>query len=140
MLKITVGSQTFSAEFEDGAPHTVAAIRRLLPIRSTLVQARWSGEAGVISMKDYKFNLGDSEHESFENHTHFAIPGALLIYPGGFAEVEILLAYGAATFDEQMGHLAGNHFATISSDRKGLQELGHHLLWEGAQSIVIEEA
>jgi hypothetical protein len=141
MLKITVGDLTFAAQFEDrDAPNTVAGIKRLLPIRSKLVQAPWCGEAASISMKDKGFNLGDTEHESFENHTHHPAPGELIIYPGGFSEIEIIFAYGPAIFARQIGNLAGNHFASVEGEREKLQELGRRLLWNGAQDVTIEEA
>jgi len=46
MLAIDVGGATFEARLEEGvAPGTVAAFRRLLPLESKLIHARWSGEA-----------------------------------------------------------------------------------------------
>jgi Protein of unknown function (DUF3830) len=39
-----------------------------------------------------------------------------------------------------MGQLAGNHFATIVEGQEQLPELGHVVLWEGAQPIVFEES
>jgi Protein of unknown function (DUF3830) len=37
-----------------------------------------------------------------------------------------------------MGQLAGNHFATITEGSGELPALGHKVLWEGAQEILIE--
>ena len=140
MLKVTAGNLTLEGHFEEGAaPNTVAAIRKLLPLRSKLVQNPWSGEAASISLDGKKFKLGDAEHESFENHTHYPAPGQLIIYPGGFATVEVLLAWGSAAFGGRMGNLAGNHFASLHDSNGKLKELGRRLLWEGAQDITIEE-
>jgi hypothetical protein len=140
MLRITAGDLEIDARFEDSdAPNTVRAIRGLLPIRSTLIHGKWSGEAGIIGLAGQTFSMGDTEHESFENHTHFPPRGALIIYPGGFSTVEILFAYGTAVFDDKIGHLAGNHFASVDGQTDKLKELGRRLLWNGAQDVVIEE-
>jgi hypothetical protein len=141
MLKITVGDLSFEATLEEGdAPHTVEAVLRLLPIRSKLVQAPWCGEAAAIDMSDSGFDLPNSEHESFENHTTHPAPGDLIIYPGGFSDIEILFAYGPAIFARRFGNLAGNHFASVVAGRENLKELGRRLLWDGAQDITIEKA
>jgi hypothetical protein len=39
-----------------------------------------------------------------------------------------------------VGQLAGNHFATLTTGTDQLRELGRRVLWQGAQSISIEEA
>ncbi len=45
MLEIVTGDFRFSARLEvEAAPQTVAAFRRLLPLESKLIQARWSGQ------------------------------------------------------------------------------------------------
>jgi hypothetical protein len=140
-LRISVGELTFRAQFEeDAAPNTVAAIRHLLPIHSKIVQAAWCGEAGCVDMEDSGFDLGETEHESFENHTTHPGPGELIIYPGGFSDIEIIFAYGPAVFARRIGNLAGNHFASVNDGREQLRELGRKLIWEGAQDITIEEA
>ncbi|MFT5739732.1 MAG: hypothetical protein ACI822_001053, partial [Gammaproteobacteria bacterium] len=36
------------------------------------------------------------------------------------------------------GTLAGNHFATITSDLDKLREIGVSTLWEGAKPIIFE--
>jgi hypothetical protein len=140
VLKIAVGDLTFEARLEESdAPHTVEALLDLLPLRGKLVQAAWCGEAASLDMKDSGFALGSSEHESFENHTTHPAPGDLIIYPGGFSDVEILFAYGPAIFARRFGNLAGNHFATVESGRENLKELGRRLVWDGAQEITIEK-
>jgi uncharacterized protein DUF3830 len=118
----------------DKAPSTCAAIRKLLPFRSKIVHARWSGEATWIPMGDMEVGVGH------ENATSHPAPGELLLYPGGLSETEILFPYGASRFASKVGQLAGNHFATVQDGRERMAELGRLALWEGAQDILIEEA
>jgi hypothetical protein len=135
MIRITAGGLRFSARFEAGsAPRTVEAVRRLLPLRARLVQARWSGEAAWVPLGELSLGVG------LENHTSYPAAGQLLLYPGGISETEILFPYGATCFASRSGQLSGNHFATIEEGREQLAELGRRVLWEGAQPIVFEVA
>jgi len=135
MLRVTAGRYTFAARFEEqAAPKSVAAFRRLLPLRSHLIQARWSGESAWIPFGDLEVGV------AFENATSYPAPGHLLLYPGGYSETEILFPYGSTCFASKMGQLAGNHFATITEGLDQLPELGHQVLWEGAQDIQFEES
>src|SRR5919198_5303817 len=135
MLRIRVGALAFEARLEkDSAPKTVAAFRRLLPLRSKIIQARWSGESAWIPFGELDLKLDQ------ENHTSYPAPGQLLLYPGGLSETEILFPYGATFFASKVGQLAGNHFATIVNGAEQLKELGRLVLWEGAQDIVFEES
>ena len=134
MIRITVGPHRFVARLEeDNAPRTCAAIRAMLPFRSKLVHARWSGEACWIPLGALDLGLGH------ENHTSDPAPGDILLYPGGISETEILFPYGSTRFASKVGQLAGNHFLTIVDGRDSLQEMGRMVLWEGAQDIVFEE-
>lgn len=129
-----MGALTFTARLEErAAPQTCAAIRRLLPLTSKIVQARWSGESAWVPLGDLKTGVGH------ENHTSHPAPGEILLYPGGISETEILFPYGATLFTSKLGQLAGNHFATVETGREQLKELGRLVLWEGAQDIVMEE-
>jgi len=132
-LRISVGDLNFSARWEPDAPQTIAAIRRLLPIRNKLIHCRWSGEGCWIPFGDMKVGVG------FENHTSHPAPGDIIIYTGALSECEILIAYGGVMFSSKLGQLAGNHFATISAGREQLREMGRRALWQGAQDITIEE-
>ena len=135
MLEITVGSIELSARFqEETAPDTVAAFRRLLPLESRLIQARWSGESAWIPFGELDVGVGP------ENATSYPAAGELLLYPGGLSETEILFPYGATCFASKMGQLAGNHFATILEGVDRLPEIGRLVLWEGAQPIMFAEA
>jgi hypothetical protein len=136
VLRITVGDFEFGARLEEEkAPNTVAALRRLLPLESKLVQARWSGEAAWVPL-GWELELGVGP----ENATSYPGPGELLLYPGGLSEVEILFPYGATLFASKMGQLAGNHFATIEAGRERLPELGNAVLWDGALELRIQES
>src|SRR3979411_1820347 len=106
----------------------------MLPLRTRLIHARWSGEACRGPLGDLDLDL------DFENHTSHPAPGQVLLYPGGLSETEILLPYGPTLFASKVGQLAGNHFATIEQGREHLAELGRGVLWEGAQDITFEVA
>ena len=134
MLRITVAGFELTARLEDErAPQTVAAFRRLLPLDSQLIQARWSGQAAWIPLSDLDLGIG------FEDPTSYPGPGELLVYPGGVSETEILFPYGPAAFASKAGMLAGNHFATVLDGGEELGELGRKVLWEGAQAILFTE-
>jgi hypothetical protein len=134
VIEIAVADFRFVARFEEEeAPATVAAFRAMLPLRTRIIHARWSGEAAWIPWGDLDVGLGP------ENATRFPSPGELLFYPGGVSETELLFPYGHAAFGSKAGPLAGNHFATIVEGGERLRELGKLVLWEGAQEIVFEE-
>ena len=134
MLAISAAGFDFRARLEDeAAPATIAAFRRLLPLDSQIIHVRWSGEGGWIPMGDLDLGIGS------ENATSYPSPGELILYPGSVSETELLLAYGYVSFASKAGALAGNHFATIVEGGPTLRELGRRMLWEGAQTIRIEE-
>jgi hypothetical protein len=135
MVEIVSGEFRFTARLEeDTAPQTVAAFRRLLPLESKVIQARWSGQAAWIPMGDLDVGIGP------ENATSYPAAGELLLYPGGVSETELLFPYGHTCFASKAGQLAGNHFATIVAGGERLQELGELVLWHGAQEISFREA
>jgi Protein of unknown function (DUF3830) len=134
VLEIVSGDFRFTGWLEEeAAPATVAGFRRLLPLESRIIHARWSGEACWIPFGDLDVDFGP------ENATCYPAPGQLLFYPGGVSETEILFPYGSASFASKAGALAGNHFATIRDGVERLGELGRKVLWEGAQPIRFEE-
>jgi hypothetical protein len=134
VLEIVSGEFRFVARLEEeSAPKTVAAFRRLLPLQSPLVHARWSGESCWIPLGDLDVGVGP------ENATSYPAPGQILLYPGGVSETEILFPYGPTAFASKAGALAGNHFATVLEGLEDLAELGRLALWEGAQPILFEE-
>ena len=131
---VAAGEFRFVAQLEEEtAPDTVAAFRRLLPLRSRIIQARWSGQAAWIPFGELDVGIGP------ENATCYPAPGELLLYPGGVSETELLFPYGPTSFASKAGPLAGNHFATVVEGGERLQELGELVLWKGAQEIAFEE-
>ena len=134
MLEIVAGDFRFAARLEkEAAPATVAAFRRLLPLESRIIHARWSGEACWIPFGELDVGLAP------ENATSYPAPGQILFYPGGVSETEILFPYGPTAFASKAGMLAGNHFATVLDGGEALGELGRKVLWEGAQPILFTE-
>ena len=135
MLDINVAEFHLVARLEEGrSPNTVAAFRRLLPLESQLIQARWSGQSAWIPFGDLDLGIG------FEDATSYPAPGELLIYPGGVSETEILFPYGDTCFASKAGQLAGNHFATVVEGLEHLTEIGERVLWQGAQPIRFRES
>jgi hypothetical protein len=134
MLRVVVDDLVFRARFEDdAAPKTVAALRRMLPLESQLIHARWSGEACWIPFGDLPLGV------EAENATCYPAPGELLLYPGGVSETELLFPYGPTSFASKAGALAGNHFGSVVEGSENLREVGRRVLWEGAQPITIVE-
>ena len=129
MIRIDAGPYSFTAQFEDAAPKTVARFRELMPYVQKIIHVRWSGEACWIPLGDLDLGL------RHENATTYPAPGQILLYPGGLSETEILLAYGSVNFASKLGQLAGNHFLSITGGLENLAPLGKMVLWEGAQDI-----
>ncbi len=133
-MKITIDGHEFDAELETAkSPATCAAFQRTMPFASQVVHVRWSGEGMWIPLGDMDFAVG------YEDATAYPAPGQILLYPRGRSETEILIAYGSVHFASKAGTLAGNHFATITSDLERLREIGVATLWEGAKPIRFED-
>lgn len=133
-MKITIDGYDFDAELETAkSPATCAAFQRTMPYASQVVHVRWSGEGMWIPLGDMDFAVG------YEDATAYPAPGQILLYPKGKSETEILIAYGSVHFASKAGTLAGNHFATITSDLERLREIGVATLWEGAKPIRFED-
>ena len=132
-MKIKIAEHNFDAVFEeDKSPDTCAAFRSAMPFAGNIVHVRWSGEGVWIPLGDMDFAVG------YEDATAYPAPGQILLYPQGKSETEILIAYGSVHFASRAGTLAGNHFATITSDLEQLREIGVATLWEGAKPILFE--
>jgi len=104
-----------------------------LPFVGKGVHVRWSGEGVWIPLGDLDFNVG------YEDATSYPAPGQILLYPKGKSETEILIAYGSVQFASKAGVLAGNHFATITSELDALRRIGISTLWDGAKNIVFKD-
>lgn len=132
-VQIQVGELRFTARFErEKSPATCAAFERLLPFRSRIIQARWSGEAAWIPLGDFDLGAGT------ETTMTTPAPGEILFYPAGISETEILFPYGQTSFASKFGPLAGNHFLTVVDGSERLSDLGELVVWHGAQEIVFE--
>ena len=133
-IRVVAGPYEFEANLETQlAPKTCDVFKKLLPYRQKLIHVRWSGEGCWIPLGETDFGIG------LENATSYPAPGQFLLYPGGYSETEILLAYGSVCFASKMGQLAGNHFLTITKGHENLVALGKKTLWEGAQDIIFEQ-
>ncbi len=132
-IRVTAGPYVFEAKLErEAAPKTCAKFLSLLPYKERIIHVRWSGEGCWIPLGETDFGL------PFENATSFPAPGQFILYPGGYSETELLLAYGGVCFASKMGQLAGNHFLTITKGQENLVALGKKTLWDGAQDILFE--
>ena len=133
-MKVEIDGHAFEAVFEtEKSPQTCVAFRRVMPFESKIVHVRWSGEGVWIPLGDMDFAVG------YEHATAYPAPGEILLYPKGKSETEILIAYGRVHFASMAGTLAGNHFATITSDLERLREIGVATLWQGAKTIRFED-
>jgi hypothetical protein len=132
-LSIQVGGRTFVAKFEEPkAPKTCELFRRMLPLQSSLVHCRWSGESMWIPYDPPSIPV------AYENQTSHPHPGQILLYAQELSEPEILMPYGACSFSSKVGQLAGNHFLTLLEGAEQLRDLGRAVLWEGAQDVLFE--
>ena len=113
---------------------TCVRFRALLPYSERIIHVRWSGEACWIPMGERDLGL------KAENATSYPSPGQVILYPGGFSETEILIAYGPTRFACKAGQLAGNHFMTITEGLDRLVSAGREVLWQGAKAIAFEAA
>lgn len=130
---IEIDGHKFDAVFEESkSPKTCASFRKFMPFEGEIVHVRWSGEAIWIPLGNKDFAV------QYEDATSYPAPGEILLYPKGKSETEILIAYGCVHFASKAGTLAGNHFATITSDLEKLREIGVSTLWEGKKSILFD--
>jgi Protein of unknown function (DUF3830) len=132
-ISIQVGGRTFVARFEEqDAPRTCQLFRQMLPLRSSLVHCRWSGESMWVPYDPPSIPI------AYENQTSHPHPGQVLLYAQEMSEPEILMPYGACSFSSKVGQLAGNHFLTLTEGIEELRDLGRSILWDGAKEIVFE--
>jgi hypothetical protein len=85
-VEIKVAHLLFKTVLEEqAAPASCNAFVDLLPLRATVIQVRWSGEAGWVPLDNLDLRLG------YENRTTHPVPGHALIYAGGVSRTETLL-------------------------------------------------
>jgi len=132
---LNIENEEFIAHLhEDKAPRTVEALLKLLPYRSEVIHARFSGEAIWVPLPaDFPMDV------PLENQTSYPSKGDLLYYPGFVSEKELLIPYGATIFSSRVGLLPGNHFASIVDKQDKLAEWGKKVLWEGAKDLSIRK-
>ena len=130
-MNIEIDGYKFDAVFEEiNSPKTCEVFRKVIPFAAQVVHVRWSGEGMWIPLGEMDFAV------KLEDATSYPTPGQVLLYPKGKSETEILIAYGCVHFASKAGTLAGNHFATITSDLEKLKEIGVSTLWEGSKNII----
>jgi hypothetical protein len=135
-LELVVDEEVLTAELlPEKAPESVAAVREFLPLHSELMHVRWSGHATWINIDEI-----DLPEISRENHTVYPSYGDLLLYPGYRNEQEILVPCGPTCFKSPAGELAGNHFATLQTDRERLAEIEERTLKEGVLEATLRLA
>lgn len=133
-INIEIDGHSFDALLEtDKSPQSCKIFTQSLPFTSQVVHVRWSGEGMWIPLGDKEFDVG------YEDATTHPTPGQILLYPKSKSETEILIAYGAVQFASKAGTLAGNHFATITSDLEKLKAIGISTMWEGSKSICFSD-
>jgi hypothetical protein len=131
---LTIGDKRFTAKLlEADAPKTCNAFLSKMPIEGKVIHARWSGESVWFPMEQIGIEVPP------ENQTIHPSRGDLLYYSGGISEKELLITYGSAIFSSKVGELQGNHFASITNGLDDLSSMGRKTLWEGAQTIRIEQ-
>lgn len=134
-LKIVIGDTALRGDFlVSEAPATCALFQTMLPFRSKLIHARWSGEACWTPLGSWSVELDP------ESATSYPSPGTIILYPGGISESEILIPYGAARFASKAGQLAGNPFIRIDATLEELGNIGRETLWNGNRELLIEAA
>ena len=133
-ILLMIGELRFTAKLlEADAPKTCRAFLSKMPIEGKVIHARWSGESVWFPMEQIGIEVPP------ENQTIHPSRGDLLYYSGGISEKELLITYGSAIFSSKVGELQGNHFASITSGLDDLSSMGRKTLWEGAQTIRIEQ-
>lgn len=81
VIGIESGEFKFKSRLEETlAPRTCERFLTLLPLRQTVIHARWSGEAVWIPLGDFGLEVG------FENHTCHGSRGDVVFYPEGYSE------------------------------------------------------
>ena len=135
-LALSIGNERFTARLQrDLAPRSCAYLLSLLPHRSQLIHARWSGEALWAPLADL---VPSDLVLPRESATADPVPGQVLLYAGERSVPELYIAYGVNRFACKHGPLEGNLVITLDDKLQRLTELGLDVLWKGAMELRIE--
>lgn len=134
-IRLTIDDEVFDAALRtDLAPRSCEILRNMMPLRSVVIHARWSGESIWSPLSDI---WPRGLILSAERETHSPQPGDVLLFGGGISEPELLICYGPTRFASVAGPLAGNRVLTIRDRLERLTELGHGALRHGAMKLAI---
>lgn len=139
LLSFEIAGEEHVAELDEtAAPETVARIRELLPLETTIRHVIWSGHAAFIhDFGDDAPEFGDLSRERPEVYPS---RGDVVFYPGYDAPAELLLALGECRLNDPYGgQMAGNHVGTLLDDPETMQELDEWLVETGAKDVVVRE-
>ena len=133
-IRITIADMQFTARVERSlSPVTCREFCAILPFRAKLIQARWSGEAACIPLKNFDLRVPQ------ESVTGNPDAGEILFHPADHSECEILLPYGTSVFRCKDGPLVGNRFLTIVEGKQQLARVGELVLRQGQQDITFSQ-
>jgi hypothetical protein len=131
-IVMTAGPYEFAGTLElKAAPVAVAWLIGQLPLRGTVQQAAWSGDAGWVP-------LGEGLRLEPENATTHPSPGQILLYAGSKSQAELLIPYGTCAFACKAGSLAGSPVITLDNPLEQLRALGELLIAKGMQPLKLD--
>ena len=112
------------------SPKTTEAFWQTLPIETTLIHAKWSGQACFFQPGDGPLSAIDA----LESPVCSIYPGYLVARPRGS---ELLIAYGPAEYRWHIGTDYVTRVANIIENRGGLLEVLARMHDEGDKRIAI---
>lgn len=136
ILTLSIGTESFTARLRrDLAPRSCEYLLGLLPHKSQLIHARWSGEAlwaplAAVVPPDLVLPR--------ESATADPVLGQVLLYAGERSVPELYIPYGVNRFACKDGPLEGNAVLGIEDRPERLAGLGREVLWKGAMELRIE--
>jgi uncharacterized protein DUF3830 len=135
-LTLSIGTERFAARLRrDLAPRSCDYLLGLLPHRSQLIHARWSGEAMWAPLTAV---VPPDLVLPWESATTDPVPGQVLLYAGERSVPELFIPYGVNRFACKDGLLEGNRVLSIEGGVDRLAEIGSEVLWKGARELRIE--
>lgn len=129
---LTAGPYKFAGTLEHkAAPVAVTWLVGQFPLRGSVQQASWSGDAGWVP-------LGNGLRLEPENATSHPLPGKILLYAGSKSQAELLIPYGTCAFACKAGSLAGSPVIALDSALEELRALGDLLIAKGMQPVMFD--